>query len=145
DHEQADCASRLAFLVAAGGPGVGDASAVRRLGEIEGAAAFAPGEAELLGELRDRRAAAPARAAPAEDDPLRPGYGRGARVRGPPEAAALPRRAPAPMRPARGRAAAPVAAAARAGPRHAGACTRSGPCRRSSPRRSPGGCGRGSA
>ncbi len=69
-HEQPDRVGRLGLLVAAGRPGVGDSTAVRRLGKIEGTAALASGEPELLGELRDGRAAAAAGAAPDEDDAL---------------------------------------------------------------------------
>src|SRR5207244_1077555 len=80
DHEQADGIRRLALLVAAGGPGVGDSTAVRRLGKVEGTAALAPGEPELLREPGDGRAAAAAGAGPDAYAPLRLGDGRVARV-----------------------------------------------------------------
>src|SRR6185312_8413959 len=67
DHEQADGIRRLGLLVAAGRPRVGDTAAVRRLLEMEGAAALPLGEPKLLGELGDRRAAAAAGPRPDED------------------------------------------------------------------------------
>src|SRR5581483_6546230 len=71
DDQQPDRLGLVALLVAAGRPGVGDAAAVRGLWEIEGAAALAAGQPELLRELRDRSAAASARAGPDQDDALR--------------------------------------------------------------------------
>src|SRR5581483_8339113 len=70
DDEQPDRLRLLGLLVAARGPRVGDAAAVRGLGEIERAAALAAGEPELLRELRDGRAAAAAGAGPDQDDAL---------------------------------------------------------------------------
>src|SRR5439155_3173061 len=78
--EQPDRIRRFGLLVAACGPGVGNSAAVRRLGQVEGAAALTAREPELLRELRDRRAAAAARPAPDEDDALRLGDGRVVRV-----------------------------------------------------------------
>ncbi len=70
DDEHADRTRLRAFVVAARGPRVGDAAAVRRLGEIEGAAPVAAGEPELLGETRDSRTAVAAGTRPDQDDAL---------------------------------------------------------------------------
>jgi len=58
------------LLVRAGRPRVGDAAAVRRGGNVEGAAAVLAREAETLGERTDACAAAAARARPDEDGAL---------------------------------------------------------------------------
>ena len=64
DDEQADGIHVVALVVGRGGPRVGDAAAVRGRGHVERAAPVLPGEAELLGELRDGGAAAAAGAGP---------------------------------------------------------------------------------
>src|SRR5581483_2977231 len=69
--EAADRLGGVGLAVGGGRPRVGDAAAVRGRGDVERAATRLAGEAELLGVVRDGRAAAAARAGPDEDDALR--------------------------------------------------------------------------
>ena len=67
DDQQPDRLGVRLVLVGGGGPGLGDAAAVRRRGQVEGAAAGLAVEAERMRELGESRSAASARARPDED------------------------------------------------------------------------------
>jgi hypothetical protein len=70
DDQQADRLRVLLLAVGSGRPGLGDATAVRRRGELEGRAAVLALEAERVRELGEARAATTAATRPDEHGPL---------------------------------------------------------------------------